>query len=36
MARVETRCAHCVRYARTIDASQMLKRALRAASQPPS
>jgi len=30
MARVETRSAHCVRCARTIDASQMLKRALRA------
>jgi len=30
MARRESRYAHCVRYARTISASQMLKRALRA------
>src|SRR5688572_3650801 len=30
MARVETRSAHCVRCARTVDASQILKRALRA------
>src|SRR5688572_12117431 len=34
VARGETRCAHCVRFARTIATSQMLERAARAATSP--